>query len=162
MKYAFRIAALSCFLVFTAAAAAESPMYPLPPRAREPEHHAIQPGVYEQDSFWVEQAYPSTSVVDHYQKVFAGWLTCSRSDTGWVSYLDARGGERELVHELTRFWINRANDTAITLILRYQSPDSLSATGPNNKQQVVYLLRNRVSDARKAQGELDTTCETGV
>jgi hypothetical protein len=162
MKDIVRIAALMAFLVSKAPLATAAPMYPLPSKAREAEHHSLQPGVYEQDSFWVEEAYPSTSVLDHYDKVFAEWLTCRSSDTGWLSFDDASNGEVRRIHRLTRFWVNRANDTAITLILSYESPHPALATVPNNKQQVVYLLRYRVSDARKVQGEMGATCEKGT
>ena len=159
---------LRCMILLVVAAivpqvsrAEAPPMYPLPPSARDPEHHSLQPGIWEQDSFWMEEAYPATSVVDYYGHLFVGWLPCRRDGNEWQSYEDLRSGDSVLVHEFVTGWISSTNDTAVTLILRYESLEHVGTT-PNHEQQVVYLIRFRMLDARSHLSELGVTCAKGT
>jgi hypothetical protein len=145
----------------TAATAAEL-MYPLPKGAVEIGHVAIQPHVYEEDHFRLNERFPGTSAVQHYSAIFAGWRACRGSDRGWVTFPDASGTAPQFVHQLLRFWVNAKNDEAVTLVLRYESPGLSTRDVPSSDDQFVALTRLRHIDAENQLfGKMGLRCATG-
>jgi hypothetical protein len=113
MKTKF-IAAVSAWLLLLPIVSASQVTYPLPSGAHDVERSAIQPEVNEQVAFWVQETFPSTSVVQHYERIFAGWPSCRQKGGGaWQSYPDSSRGPQIFVHEFARYWVSRDNSTAI-------------------------------------------------
>ena len=137
-------------------------MYAVPEGAAEVRHDALQPGVYEQDSFVVTEQYPGTSVLEHYGVVFANWRACYGTERDWFSFPDQSGAEPQFIHELVRHWASPRNDEVVTLVLRYTSPGLESRTAPINHRQLVALARLSVPDAEKQLVQIGVTCEKGT
>jgi hypothetical protein len=133
-------------------------MYPVPAAAIEPAHAVLQPGSVEQDYFWLNVKYPSSSAVAHYDKIFVGWRRCYSRERQWSSFRDSGSGGDHMIHQLSRSWVNRANDTAVTLLLKYTSSISAHA-GPETNRQFVALVRRLKPNAEQNLGEVGISCE---
>ena len=158
-----RVAAFGAWFFAWPVVSAAQLTYALPKGARDVEHSALQPKVREQVAFWIQEGFPSTSAVQHYERVFAGWTPCQKDgDTDWYSFPDARDGHQTFVHELARFWVSPNNGTAISLFLRYESQREPSGGKPDNSRQVVYLVQHRSTNARKQLSEVGVTCDKGT
>ena len=137
-------------------------MYPVPERALDVEHVVLQPGIIEQDHFFLSEKYPGASAVDHYRKVFSKWRLCFWDDRGWSSFGDASGRERRFIHQFVRHWVSPRNDVAVTLMLRYTSAGLEYRAVPDNERQFVVLLRRKSKNAEKALGQIGAKCEKGI
>jgi hypothetical protein len=136
-----------------------SMMYPVPTGAIDAVHDVLQTNVHEQDSFWLIQKYPSSTAVEHYQRVFAGWRNCYGPEREWWSFGDHSTGEDRFIHQLLRHWLNAANDTAVTVVLRYSSSGIEDRAVPDNERQFVVVLRHRQPDAEKYLNDNEVQCE---
>jgi hypothetical protein len=133
---------------------------PLPAGARDVEHAALQPRVNEQVAFWVDEQFPAVSVVEHYGKIFAGWMPCNQEGGAtWQSFSEASGGQTVAVHRLARYWASPNNSTAISLFLRYESQRELAGGKPDNPRQAAVLLQLRTPDARKHLSRIGANCD---
>jgi hypothetical protein len=160
MRYlAFAAAVL---LGASTAISAATPMFPLPSGAIDPGHVVLQPGVGEQDYFWINEKYPGTTAMDHYSKLFSKWHLCRGWNEAWSSYVDRTGGKNTFVHQLVRHWTNPSNDMAIVVAAKYDSPGSVYRTTPDNERQYVAVMRYKVPDASKFLVELGVKCEKGT
>jgi hypothetical protein len=137
-------------------------MYPVPPGAVGVSHDVLQPKVHEQDSFWLDERFPSSSAVEHYQRIFSGWRTCYGSDRNWWSYGDRSSGEERVIHQLSRHWLNAANDTAVTVVLKYSSGGSEQRDTLDDARQFVVVLRHRQPNAEKYLAEIEVKCDKGT
>jgi hypothetical protein len=156
-------AAVSAWLLWWPIVSASQVTYPLPSGARDVEHSAIQAKANEQVAFWIQETFPSTSVVQHYERIFAGWPSCRQKGGGaWQSFPDSSRGPQVFVHEFARYWVSPNNSTAISLLLRYESERELSGGKPDNSRQVVYLAQYRTTDARKHFSEIGASCDKGT
>jgi len=82
-----KLRSLAAVLLLTFALSAHAQaMFPVPTGALELRHVAMQPGVYEQDSFVLDQPYPSTSALEHYERVFSKWQSCSSNGKKWQTF----------------------------------------------------------------------------
>jgi hypothetical protein len=142
-------------------AVAAQTMYAVPDRASEIRHDVLQPGAYEQDSFFVAEPYPGISVLEHYGVVFSKWRICHGTDS-WLSFPDQSGQEPQFIHQLVRHWASPLNDEVVTLVLRYTSPGLETRTAPVNDRQFVALARLRVPDAEKQLIQIGVKCEKGT
>jgi hypothetical protein len=149
-------------IVAAATAVAADTMYPVPKGATEVRHVALQPGVYEQDSFFLTERYPGTSALKHYAQIFSRWRSCHGTDDGWQSFGDASQPERVFIHQLIRHWVNSQNDVAVTLALRYESPGLDSREVPSTDRQFVAVLRLQQVDAEKHLVEMGVKCAKGT
>lgn len=144
--------------LFTCTAYAQPSMFPLPKGAAKPSHVVIAPGVSEQDYFWLNEAYPSSSALDHYARVFAKWRPCHQREMGWSGFGDVSGGRDEYVHQRMRHWVNAADDVAITLALRYTSQGATFHRAPDNDEQYVALIRMKQPNASATFAKMGVTC----
>jgi len=133
-------------------------MYEVPRGALEVRHVALQPGVYEQDSFVLEEPYPSTSALEHYERVFAKWQSCSSKGSQWESFGDVSAPEPKFHHQLIRHWVNPSNNTAIIVALRYSSAGAQFRSAPDNPHQGVFVLRLKVKNAKSALAQTGVIC----
>ncbi len=153
---AFAIAALWLVLVPLARGQA---MFPLPNGALESRHVALQLGVYEQDSFVLEEAYPSTSALAHYERVFAKWVSCPARPSQWESFGDVSGVQPRFHHQLMRHWVNPGNNTAVTVALRYTSTGSHVRAAPDSTRQSVTVLRLNTKNAKSSLAQIGAACD---
>src|SRR5713226_2989811 len=102
-----RIAAIVAIASFGAVAAPT--MYPVPTGAAEVGHVALQPGIAEQDHFFLAEKYPGASAMEHYSKVFSKWRPCYWNERGWSSFSDASGSEPRFIHRFVRHWVSPNN-----------------------------------------------------
>src|SRR5437879_2710991 len=128
----------------TSIASAADLMFPAPTRASGAAHAVIAPGVAEQDYFWLTEAYPSSTAMDHYGHLFEKWHRCRSRQEGWVSFGDLTTRPPRFVHQLARSWVNSSNDTAVTVSLRYQSSGEDARPAPENDHQFVFVLRPKM------------------
>jgi hypothetical protein len=133
-------------------------MYQVPKAALEFRHDAIQAGVYEQDSFVLEERYPGMSAAEHYGRVFAKWQVCTSGASNWDSFGDLESSEPRFVHQLVHYWVSPGNDTAVTLALRYISRGSEFRVAPDSVRQYVLVLRHRVKNAKDWLSKLGAVC----
>ncbi len=133
-------------------------MFPAPGNATNPNHAVIAPGVSEQDYFLLKEKYPGTSAVTHYAKVFAKWRRCT-SDDKWTSYADRANGADVFVHQQIHHWLNKSNDQAVALIVRYKSPGATIRATPDTDEQFVALVRITQPNMTKKLGEMGVKCE---
>ena len=140
------------FMIFivgaNAAGAADKLMFPVAKSAEQLGHVVLQPSIAEQDHYSVNAEFPSTTVLDHYDKVFAKWVSCKTADSGWISYGDLSSGSGRFIHNNVKYWVSKDNKTAITVFLRYESKRDFDRLRPDNNRQFVGVLRHRVDDAR--------------
>ena len=155
MRYLRSIIVAACFPMVAAAA---TTMFPVPKAAIHPGHHVIAPGIAEQDHFWLKEAFPSSSAIDHYDRIFAKWQRCRSRDDGWDSFGDLAKGEQRYVHQRLRYWVNAANDTAVTLALVYNSKGTQSRPVPENDDQFVVLVRHMQPNASKLLSDVGAKC----
>ena len=169
-----RIGVLAATLGSATAVAAET-MYPVPKGAVEVGHEVFQPGVYEEDHFFLNEHYPGGTAQKHYATVFSGWRSCQDGNyDGWRTVPSPSGpGPQPLydgwsfpvpsgpapqhlhvfLHNLIRYWVSPENDAAVTLHLSYASPtDRLS----------VLVVRVRQSDAKRYFAKIGVTCAKGT
>jgi hypothetical protein len=139
-------------------AAASKLMFPVPASAITPAHVVVSPGASEQDHFWLEEAYPGASAVDHYGKVFAGWRKCPTLNNGWVSFGEQSSSQARFIHQQLHYWVSKADDTAITLALRYDSQGSTYRIAPDSTRQFVVLLRLKQKNVSKTLAEMGAIC----
>ena len=93
---------LAVAIVAAATAVAAETMYPVPKGALEVGHVALQPGVYEEDHFFLTEQYPRTSALTHYASIFSRWHSCHGAGDEWQSFADASGSEPLFIHQLIR------------------------------------------------------------
>jgi hypothetical protein len=134
-------------------------MFPVPKSAIEPGHVVIAPGVSEQDHFWLNEKYPSSSALEHYRRIFSGWRHCVTRDEGWESFGDQSGGREKFVHQRLRHWVNSSNDVAVTLALTYTSNGLKHRVSPESDRQFVVLVRVKQPNASKTLAEMGAKCE---
>jgi hypothetical protein len=146
----------------SAAAMATDTMYPVPNGAVEIGHDTLQPGVYEEDHFFLTERYPRSSAQEHYANIFSRWRSCHGTSKGWQSFGDAAGSEHVFVHQLVRYWVNPENNLAVTLVLRYESPGLATRETPSSDRQFVAILRLRQANAEKHLAQLGATCAKGT
>jgi hypothetical protein len=137
--------------------AASPMMYPVPSNAIDPGHTVIAPNVSEQDHFFLNEKYPSSSAVEHYNRVFSGWRACF-GEKQWSSFGDRSSGEERFIHQLTRHWVNAANNESVTLALRYTSPGLRHRASPDSDRQFVVLVRLKQPNASQTLKEMGVTC----
>ena len=152
-----RAIAIFAGLAFAVAASAEA-MYPVPSGATNVRHVALQPGVYEQDHFFLAERYPGTAAIEHYAAILSQWRHCYIPDRQWESFPDASGAEHRTIHQLTRHWISPNNDAVVTLVLRYESPGLSEREVPTNDRQLVTLIRLRTANPQEHLDHLGATC----
>jgi hypothetical protein len=133
-------------------------MFPIPPGAVSPDHVVISPGASEQDHFWLDEKYPGTSALDHYRKIFAAWRSCPMRMSGWESFGDKSSGQSSFLHQQLHHWVNKANDTAIVLALRYESQGSTYRISPDSNRQFVVLVRLKQKNVSKTLAEMGALC----
>jgi hypothetical protein len=158
-----RLSMLVAVLVSAAAFAADT-MYPVPTGAIDVGHHVLQPGVYEEDHFFLTERYPGNSALTHYEDVFSHWQSCHGPSEGWQSFGDASGSEKVFIHQLLRYWVNPQNDVALTLVLRYESPGLATREAPSSDRQFVALMRLRLrpGEAAKHLAPMGVKCAKGT
>jgi len=149
-------------IVAAATAVAAETMYPVPNGALEVGHVALQPGVYEEDHFFVTEQYPGTSALKHYASIFSHWRACHGAGDEWQSFADASGSEPHFIHQLIRHWVSPHNDVAVTLVLQYVSPGLAVREVPSSERQFVAVARLQHSDAEKDLVELGVNCAKGT
>jgi len=132
--------------------------YPVPPGAKDQRHVRLADTGGEQDYFVVVQPYPSTSVLEHYRKVFARWIECKPAEAGWQSFGDLSAPTPRLVHQLLREWVRPDNKSVVTLGIMYYSDGTQRRQLPDNDTQRVVLIEHEVPDGRAAAKELGYTC----
>jgi hypothetical protein len=148
------LASLASSLVFGA-----TTMYSVPNGAVEVAHVVLLPGVGEQDYFWLKEKYPSSSALGYYSRVFSGWRPCYGRQREWWSFGDQSSGEDRFIHQLSRHWVNAANDTAVTLVLKYTSSGLNRRVMPDTDRQFVAVVRYKHRNAAKDLGEIGVKCE---
>lgn len=147
-------------LVGNPACATDNLMFPTPRNAEQRGHVVLQPSIAEQDHYFVVEEFPSTTVFDHYNKVFAKWISCKAPHPGWISYGDLSSRSERFIHINTKFWVSKDNKTSITVFLRYESRSADDHVRPDNNRQFVGVLRHRVDDARSLLSTFNAECPT--
>ena len=137
-------------------------MFAPPKGALDASHVVLQPGVVEQDHFWLNEAYPSSSAIDHYSRVFTKWRACRSTEEGWSSFGDLANGPARFVHQLTRYWASPSNDVAVTVALRYTSSGFQHRENPDNNRQLVIVLRHKWPNASAELASMGVKCEPGT
>jgi hypothetical protein len=150
------LAAALCFAALSAARG--QAMFPVPAAAQGVRHLALEPGVYEQDSFFLEVPYPSTLALAHYEHVLAHWHLCRTNGPLWDSFGDASGVEPRFHHQLVRYWVSKDNSTAVTLLLRYTSSGAQYRAAPDSSRQTVFILRHSTKDAKVFLKQFGAVC----
>jgi hypothetical protein len=145
-------------VTFTQPAQAQKTMYPVPKGALEVRYDALQPGIYEQDSFVIDQPYPSEIALQHYQRLFAGWRQCAAEGSQWQSFGDMSSSERKYHHQLIRHWVDQGNGIAVTVALRYTSKGSNARSRPDNSLQRVTVLRLKTKNATEVVEKMGVVC----
>ena len=153
-----RLSATIFLAIAASAAAAPKLMFPIPTGAVTPDHVVISPGASEQDHFWLNEEYPGTSAVEHYRKVFAGWRPCPGRHVGWETFGDRASGDDRFIHRQLHHWVNKANDTAVALVVQYSSKGSTYRISPDSNKQFVALIRITQKDASKTLAEMGAIC----
>lgn len=151
-------AAITAALVFAPIAEAQT-MFLVPTGATEVRHTALQPGVYEQDSFVLLEPYPSTAALEHYRRVLQGWTPCPRSGATWQTFGVGTGAEPRYRHQLMQHWVNATNTAAVTITLLYTSIGKQPQGAPDNSQQQVVVLRLVSFDAKSELSQIGVKCE---
>jgi hypothetical protein len=90
------------------------------------------------DTFLLKVAYPDTSALTHYERVFAGWTPC-RGPSGWRG-IKAREGYDSYHHTLHRRWVAADRTRAVQLVLTYASKGTWPRERPDDDDQWGYLL----------------------
>ena len=150
-------AALIALLSATMAVAAET-MFPVPLGAEKPAHVVLSRGVAEQDYFFMKAPYPETPALAHYAKVFADWVPCKPWEPEWSGYGDAANGASRYVHRFAKHWVTADNHQAVTLLFQYESPGTAFRRRPENDNQFVAVIRNRVPDAKAFFADIKIEC----
>jgi hypothetical protein len=149
-------------LLFVPFAAAAELMFALPKGAIDASHVVLQPVTAEQDYFWLNDAYPSSSAMDHYTRVFAKWRPCRGSENGWSSFGDHSGLTDQFVHQYVRHWLSRSGDVAVTVLLKYTSPGLGQRERPDSDRQFVVVLRHGGSKLSAELASIGVSCEAGT
>jgi hypothetical protein len=156
---AHAVAGTAALLLLFACGNEDALMYSLPPNALEARHIKLSDTGDEQDYFFVEEAYPSTRVLDHYRTLFAGWTECTGPNPEWESFADSATGKLRYVRQLPRWWINAEGDTIVMVALLYESGDGISPE--QAARQKVIVLRHKSTGAKNlAVQHLSLRCET--
>jgi hypothetical protein len=153
---------LSLIIVFAMAPlhlAAEQSMFPLPEGAIGATHIVLGADGAEQDYFWIKEKYPSFTALTHYSAVFSGWRQCYGIAREWRSFPEQQTGADLYVHLLVRHWVNKANDTSFSLILRYSSKGLEPRVAPDSDRQYVALVRRTRPNAAEKLEEIGNKCE---
>jgi hypothetical protein len=137
-------------------------MYPVPRDAADFRHTAIQPGVYEQDSFAVAEPYPAASALDHYRRVLSDWIECDYGGPDWTEIEDWSGGERRRVQQRSKAWLSPKNDTFVIVALMYVHHLDDPVVRSREMPQQVYLTRRTTADAADELKGLGVTCGSGT
>jgi hypothetical protein len=151
-------AAAAALLCTTLAIDAQT-MLPVPTGATEVRHTVLQPGIYEQDSFVLSEAYPGETALQHYGRVLQAWQACPRDAAKWQAFADGSGPEPRYHHQLIRHFVNSTNTAEVTLMLRYTSGGKQVQPIPDNSQQHVVVLRLISFDAKSRLATIGVTCD---
>jgi len=152
----------SIFLTaFSAISIAAPAMFPLPKNAFAPGHTVLEPSVAEEDYFWVNEKYPSTSAFDHYGRLFAKWHECVAKEKGWGSFGDVSDGQDSFIHQRVRFWVTPKNDVAVFVLLKYRSKGSARREKPDNEKQFVAVIKYTMPNANTVFAPFEVSCEPG-
>jgi len=153
---------LLCLLAGPFATAAEF-MFEPPKGATGGSHIVLQPGVAEQDSFWLDEAFPSSSAIDHYSRVLAKWRACHiDGGEGWLSFTDASTVPPRFIHQFSRTWVNPSNDVMVTVAVRYASSSLENRKVPDSRRQSVVVLRHKAKNASATILPKGAKCETAI
>ena len=158
----FRMRDLGLIIILAVAPfqlAAGQLMFPLPEGATGATHMVLASDGAEEDYFWLNEKYPSFTALTHYSSVFSGWRQCYGKAREWRSFPDQQTGEDLYVHLLVRHWVNKANDTSFTLILRYGSKGLAPRSVPDSDRQLVALVKRTRPNAAEKLEEIGNTCE---
>jgi hypothetical protein len=133
-------------------------MFPVPARAEEVSHVVMQPDVWEQDHFWLNETYLGASAMEHYSGLFATWRVCEWSDKGWSSFGDSSQREGRFIHQFVHYWLNDRGDTAVTVALRYTSAGAEHRARPESDRQFVAVVRYKAPDAATHLAQIGALC----
>jgi hypothetical protein len=151
--------ALVLSLAAPEAGRAAGTMFAVPEGATKVGHVVLQSGVAEEDHFLLTEKYPGSAAADHYSRILSSWRPCTAKQTQWTSFGDINDGKEQTVHELSRHWVNKANDTSVTLLLKYTSAGIKRGAVPDNDMQYVVVVRKKLKGASKEFSDLGLTCQ---
>ncbi len=154
-----RLAAALLLCAVPLMAAATEIMFPVPKGAKGVSHVQLGPDGGEQDYFWLDESYPSTSAIDHYSRLFAKWRPCQLPEKEWSAFGDASSDSPRFIHQLVRQWVSRSNDVAVTVLLRYSSPGLREHIVPDSNRQFVAVIRHRMPNAAQELAKTGAKCE---
>jgi predicted transposase YbfD/YdcC len=95
----------------------------------------------------LKKSYPSVDVLNYYDQYFMeqGWIKCSGNMETWESFVDATQRQKQLIHQIARYWIKKPENKLSMVYLRYNS-ETVSAHVPDNSIQNVFILMQRDID----------------
>jgi hypothetical protein len=146
--------------LFASSAHGADPLrFPLPKGALEPGHVALQPGLAEQDHFFLNEKYPGSSALSHYARIFSKWRACYWPQRDWETIPDASSDPARLLHRRVRFWVAPTNTEWVMVTLQYTSPGLTERALPVNDRQFVVVATRKTHDAEEDLGLLDAKCD---
>lgn len=154
-----RILSFLATLFLSSQAIGEGLMFPPAPGAIDATHISLQPGVSEQDSYWVRSKYPEATTVDHYAQLLKDWRRCKTSQPGWTSFGNVSSSPPKFIHQQLHYWASTANNAFVMLALRYESSGSSYRSHPESDMLSVIVVRTRTPGAVKYLSELGVTCD---
>jgi hypothetical protein len=145
----------------------EPTILPTPAGATDVEHLVLKEIGAFQTHFVLDVAYPSVTVLEHYQRTIADpWVQCANRRDGWSRYIDAagvdsRGRTQRTVHKRSHTWVNLQAERMLLLSLRYTSDPSDSGPPDNTMQQAI-LVEYFDQDIKSEVERLGLTCPKEV
>ena len=152
-----RALAFLCLAALSGQSIAAETRYPVPDGATSVKHVRLADTAGEQDYFEIKLAYPSTSVLEHYRKVFSHWTQCKPNEL-WQSFGDLSGPKPRFVHQLLWEWVSADNRSVVTLGVFYHSDGVQHRAKPDGDTQHVVLIEYMVPDARAMAAQLGYRC----
>ena len=146
-------------LCVSSAHASDPLRFPVPTGALEPEHVALQPGLAEQDHFFLNEKYPGSSALTHYARIFSKWRPCYWPQRDWETVPDASSDPARLLHRRVRFWAAPTNTEWVMVTLQYTSPGLANRALPANDRQFVVVATRVTQDAKADLALLDAKCD---
>jgi hypothetical protein len=139
---------------------ADDPLtFPVPKGALEPGHVALQPGLAEQDHFFMNEKYPGSSALTHYAQIFSRWRPCYWPQRDWETIPDASTDPSRLLHRRVRFWVAPTNNKWVMVTLQYASPGLADRAQPVSDRQFVVVAIRKTQDAKADLTLLDAKCD---
>ena len=137
----------------------ESSRFAVPAGAHDVKHVALQPGVAVEDHFFLNEPFPGSSAISHYERVFAEWRPCFWPERDWDVVPDSTVDPPRLLQRKVRYWAAPRNTEWVMVAIQYESPGLADRPVPARDEQQVVLVNRKSQDAISDLELVGAKCE---